>query len=111
MRYYLIDELDQGKIDKIKNALDSRQLRGSIEDIYYIPVPNTLLTEEQKAHINECGPYIMALETGDDWLKMELLVRARNKIRCSCITYADPVVREHLMAFVDEFIKELDIPV
>jgi hypothetical protein len=111
MRYYLIDELDQGKIKKIKDAMDAHGLRGAIEDIYYIPVPDNLLTEEQKDHCNECGPYILAAETGEDWLKMELLVRAQNKIRCSCITYAQPAVREELMTFIDDFIKELDIPV
>lgn len=111
MRYYLIDELDKTKIERIKAALDAKELRGSIDDVYYIPVPESCLTDEQKSHMNECGPYIMALETGEDWLKMELLVRARNKLRCSCITYAEPAVREQLMAIVDDFIKELDIPV
>ena len=44
-------------------------------------------------------------------LKLELLVRARGKIRCSCVSYATPAQREYIVDYLDAFIKEHDIAV
>ncbi len=111
MRYYLIDELYEEDVRRIEKALGEQGYAGGLEGIWYIPVPEDLLTDEQRAHLGECGPYILALETGETWLKMELLVRARNKLRCSCLAYAAPALRMHMIDFLDRFVRELDIPV
>jgi hypothetical protein len=111
MRYYVIDELRQGDLERIKESLATRGLTGGLDDIWYLPVPEEMLGDEQREHCGECGPYTMVLETGEDWLKLELLVRARGKLRCSCIAYATPELRARVMDWLDTLIRELDIPV
>jgi hypothetical protein len=111
MRSYRIEELLPDNVQRVKEALRAGGFEGAIDDIYYLPVPDELLTEEQRAHLDGCGPYIMAIESGKDWLKLELLVRARGRLRCSCICYASPTLRNHAIDFLDGFIRELDIPV
>lgn len=111
MRTYRIEEMRPESLQRIKEALAAAGLTGAIDDIYYFPVPEAFLTGEQREHQGSCGPYIMAIETGPDWLKLELLVRARGRLRCSCLCYAAPELRNHAIDFLDGFIRELDIPV
>ncbi|GAB6888610.1 hypothetical protein JCM13304A_21090 [Desulfothermus okinawensis JCM 13304] len=89
MRSYLIDEIPRADIEKIRTYLREKKFKSPIEDIFWIQVPEELLTSEQKEHISSCGPYIFSLELGRDFIKLELLVRATNKIRCSCISFAN----------------------
>ncbi len=110
MRLYTIEEIYPEHVDRIRTALEERGLNGSIEGLYWLPAPEDLLDEEQRNH-KDCGPHCLALELGKDWLRMELLVRGRNTIRCSCIAYAQPALREHMINWVDNLLKELDIPV
>ena len=115
MRNYLIEDISDEDYKKIVAALDEIKVNGPIEDIYYLPLPETLLQQEQKDHLGECGPYFMALEAikgiSDNQLKLELLVRGRNKIRCSCICYATSDQRRHMIEYLDQFIEELEISV
>lgn len=109
MRYYSLDELQPAEMARLKAALAQRGCAGAIEDIYYYPVPEADLTPEQRDHLTDCGPYVLALETGEDWLRLELLVRAKGRLRCGCIAYAAPEVRARAMAWVDALLRELDI--
>lgn len=115
MRNYVIEDIYDENIDKIEDGLKELGFMGPIEGMFYIPLPEGLLQQEQKDHLGECGPYMLALEVIRDIagnsLKMELLVRARNKIRCSCVCYCTPEQRAHMMDYLDTFIKDLDIAV
>lgn len=118
MRSYLIEDLFEGDIEKIVAALNEMKLNGPLEGIYYLPMPEEVLQPEQKEHLGECGPYFMALEIvegpsdmSESQLKLELLVRGRNKMRCSCISYATPPQRKHMIDYLDQFIEELEISV
>jgi len=115
MRTYLIEDLIDEDYDKVIKAFDELELKGPINGIYYIPIPEKLLQQEQQDHLNECGPYFMALESIKDLsgnlLKLELLTRSRNKIRCSCISYATSEQRNHMIEYLDQFIEELEISV
>ena len=95
----------------IEKQLTEKGFKGPLEHIFYIPFPYEMLTDEQQQHVNECGPYTLILETGRNWLKLELLVRGRGKLRCSCIRYCTPEQRQQMLDFLDNFIRELDIPV
>jgi len=111
MRSYLIDELNDGDTERILGALESRGYESPLEGVYYLPVPSDLLSEEQSAHARECGPYVLVLETGEGFLRLELLVRGRGKLRCSCIAYAGPELRRLAVTTIDTLIRECDVPV
>lgn len=116
MRAYLIEDIYDDNAATIVTALDEKGWRGGIEGIYYLPLPENLLDPEQVGHLEECGPFMMALEVvdrpGDTHdLKLELLVRAKGRMRCSCVKYADARQRAYMMELLDTFISELDISV
>ena len=111
MRSYLIDEISADHMVIIEKHLTEKGFKGALDHIYYIPFPMEMLTDEQQQHYNECGPYMLVLETGRNWLKLELLVRGHGKLRCSCISYCSPEQRQQMLDFLDNFIRELDIPV
>jgi len=111
MRWYTIDELYPKDVERIVAAMETRGMRGSIDGLYYITLPAELLSDEQTAHAAECGPYIMAIEVEEEFLRLELLVRARGKMRCSCVHYAGPETRAWAMNHLDTIIRELDIQV
>lgn len=111
MRWYTIDELLPADVKRIAAAMDARGMRGPIDGLYYIDVPAELLSDEQTAHAAECGPHVMAVEVEDEFLRLELLVRARGKMRCSCVHYAGPEARAWAMNQLDAIIREQDIQV
>lgn len=118
MRSYILEDLSEDDLKKIAASLDEMQLRGPLDGIYYLPLPEDLFQAEQNAHKDDCGPYFMALELvsgpsemSECHVRLELLVRARNKIRCSCVTYATPEQRRHMIDYLDQFLDELGIEV
>ncbi|MDQ7832747.1 MAG: hypothetical protein RDU30_13515 [Desulfovibrionaceae bacterium] len=111
MRSYLIEELTEDDMQSIKARLWEKGFKGALDDIYFIPFPVEMLNDEQTEHAAECGPYVLVLETGQDSIKMELLVRGKGRLRCSCISYCTPEQRNQMIDFLDNFIRELDIPV
>lgn len=111
MRSYLIDEISADNMEMIEKHLIEKGFKGPLEHIFYIPFPHEMLNDEQQQHYETCGPYTLILETGRNWLKLELLVRGRGKLRCSCIQYCTPEQRQQMIDFLDNFIRELDIPV
>lgn len=112
MRSYLIEDFYPEHLEKVLSSLRDKGLAGSLDGIFYLPVPPELLTEEQRDHAEECGPHIFVLEAVDEsTLKLELLVRAQGKLRCACVLYATPAQREHIIAWLDDFIRQLDISV
>ncbi len=104
MKSYLIDELTSEEIKNIKNSLEKMGLHSPIKDIFWFEVPEDILTPIQKKHLPSCGPYIFSLEIGDNWIKLELLIRATGKIRCSCISYANEAQRNYIIDMLEEII-------
>lgn len=116
MRCYLIEDIYPEQLEKITASLKDKGFSGSLDGVFYLPVPEDLLSDVQRAHAAECGPHMMVLEAAigenlEGFLKLELLVRAQNKLRCECVAYATPAQREHVMDFLDSFIRQLDISV
>jgi hypothetical protein len=85
------------------------ELSAGMEDLYWLPVPKNLLTPIQKQHEHECGPYVLALEILDEALRLELLVRARNKLRCDCVAYAEQKLVNHMILYLHALLDELQI--
>lgn len=112
MRSYLLEDFYPEQLEKMLAAFKDMGLAGSLDGIYYLPLPKDLLTEVQRDHAEECGPHMLVLEVLDEsTVKLELLVRARKKLRCECVAYATPAQREHIIAYLDDFLRQLDISV
>lgn len=93
MRQYSLTDVGEEGIRKLEKALTEKGLSASIAHLFWLPVPDSLLTALQKEHANTCGPHVLALETNRTGLSLELLVRARNKLRCDCIGWASQSLR------------------
>ena len=106
MRQYVIDELTKKELDAIKGILKERLEQGGTDNIFWLSIPDDLLSPIQYEHKN-CQPYSMAIEVGDSWVKFEELVRSRVNLHCRCIGYATPGQRDFLRRFIDSILKEL----
>ena len=105
MRSYCIDEIAPAELERIVRRLDSMDLSAGLEGLYWLPVPANLLTPIRKEHESECGPYVLALEILDDAVRLELLVRARNRLRCDCVAYAEHDLVSHMIAYVHALLE------
>ena len=109
MRRYCIDEFLPGELALLVERLDSMELSAGMEELYWLPVPQNLLTPLQTAHARECGPYALALEVLGESVRLELLVRARNRLRCDCVAYAEPRLIDHMISYLHGLLDELKI--
>lgn len=109
MKAYRIDELSAADIQKIAARLQAMELESEIQGLFWLPVPGSMLSPEQKEHEPLCGPYVMALETLEDGISLELLVRAKNKISCRCVQYASEELTLYMMKYVDSMLQDLQI--
>jgi hypothetical protein len=108
MKQYVIDELRPKDYELLKACLNQRYLFGDLEGIYWIPLEKEMLTDLQSQH-DACQPFYFALEIHENRLACELLVRTRNRLRCSCIGYATEIQRNWLIRSVDALFDELGI--
>lgn len=111
MRSFLIDEIIPEDLEKLEAWLTEQELGGGIDRLYHFLLPPKLLTPTQQEHAPECGPFYLAVETGRDWVKLELLVRAKRILRCACIAYATPEQEEHMRNYLENLLRDLSIPV
>jgi hypothetical protein len=109
MRSYFIQEIQPDKLQELAGELQQKGYQGPIDDIYWFQLPMEMLSPLQKEHFQDCGPYIVSLELGKGWLKLELLLRARNSFRCSCIGYADPRQRDYCIRLLEDILARLNI--
>jgi hypothetical protein len=78
MRSILFDELNNNEINNINNYLTKNTKNSNIDGLFWLILPNNILTvEQQKINIKH-GPYKIAIEIGKSWLKFELLIRTSN---------------------------------
>lgn len=111
MRTYRIEDLRREDLQRLTRTLQAKGLASGMDGLYWFPLPPELLMAEQREHAPRCGPHVLSLEVLDDALSLELLVRARGILRCSCIAYADQSQRAWGMDTLDTLLRELDIPV
>ncbi len=109
MRSYVIDSLEMDATKALAELLDSMDLQSSLGGIYWLPVPADFLTEIQKEHVQDCGPYVMALELDTSCVHLEFLVRAKNALHCTCVAYADTALQQHMMEYVNSLFAKLHI--
>ncbi|MFP4213919.1 MAG: hypothetical protein ACLFRL_07385 [Desulfohalobiaceae bacterium] len=109
MRSYFIEDIEPDKLQQLASSLQEKGYQGPIDDIYWLQLPEEVLTPLQLEHLQDCGPYIISLELGKDWLKLELLLRARNTFRCNCVGYADTKQRDYCIQLLEDFLARHDI--
>lgn len=105
MRQYVIDQLSREERANIESFLKRTLKTGPVDGIYWLGVPDDLLSPVQRDH-EECGPFFLAVELEDEAICFELLVRSQSNLHCSCIAYATPAQRDFVMRFVDNLVQE-----
>ena len=108
MRQYVVDELRADEVEKIKEYLDKYCDLSDMVGLYWLKIPGDILSPTQYEH-KSCQPHCAAIELGDKWVKFEMLVRSRQKIRCECVSYATPQQRTFLLSFVDNLLDQTGI--
>ncbi len=109
MRTYTIDQLEEADVAAINARLTEMELQAGLEGIYWLPVASDMLTELQREHLAQCGPYCLALEVGQAAVHLELLVRGQGRIRCECLSFAALSLRNHMIAYLENMLTELGI--
>ncbi len=105
MKQYVIDELRLDDYGIIKQYFDEYSKPGSIEGVYWLTIPDGILTETQSSH-TDCQPYYFALELDEQSLSCGLLVRTASSIRCHCINYATLDQRNWLIDTIDSILEQ-----
>ncbi|MBW1966467.1 MAG: hypothetical protein JRI48_03605 [Deltaproteobacteria bacterium] len=111
MRQYVVDELRPKEVEKIREYLDENCDLSDIEGLYWLKIPDDILSPAQYEH-KSCQPHCVAIELGDKWVKFEMLVRSRQKIRwirCKCVSFATHQQRAFLLSFVDNLLDRTGI--
>jgi len=108
MRAYLIDEISTQEMQRVKGFLEKHAVRSSLDQIFWVRIPEDLLTETQFLH-TQCQPHVFAVEVGPDWVKLEFFVRTLNSMRCECPAYCTPMQRDYIFRFGDNIIGQLKI--
>ncbi len=108
MRSIVLDELRPPDMEKLMGHLEAHLGASSLPDVFWLQVPDDLLTPTQREHA-DCGPHRVAVVLELDSLRLELLVRAAQSLRCSCTDYATSAQRDWLIAYLDDLIEQLEL--
>ncbi len=108
MKQYVIDELRIQDYEKIRAYLDDNFTSSDVDGIYWIPLDQDILTNEQAEH-TECQPFYFVADLEQNLMACELLVRSRSMMRCSCIGYATENQRNWFIRFIDAIFERLEI--
>ncbi len=109
MRWYGIDDLHFEDTAKLAVTLTDMGLASSLNGLFWLPVPANLLSTIQADHRESCGPHVMGLELEETSVRLELLVRAKSRLRCACVHYASPQLRDHMITWLDNLLAEQNI--
>ncbi len=110
MKQYVVDQLRPADELRVREFLERRYGPPALGAIFWVPLEEGLLSPTQSAH-RDCGPHCAAIELEGGRLSLELLIRSRQRLRCSCIAYASRAQREWLIGEIDAMLEELTISV
>ena len=85
---------------ELKKYLGQLEFTSSIPDLYWLPVPEEMLSKLQLEHLDSCGPYALALDTEGEEMVLETLVRAQNQLHCECIAFASEGLVQHMLDYL-----------
>ena len=105
MRQYVIDQLSREERANIETYLKRNLRPGTVDGVYWIEVPQDLLSAVQRDH-DECSPFFFAVVLEAESVYFELLVRSQTNLHCSCIAYASTSQREFVLQFAGRMLAE-----
>jgi hypothetical protein len=108
MRSYVIDEISNTDIHKIDSFLRQHAIRSSLDRIFWVQLPDMLLTETQSRH-PDCQPHVFAIELGPDWVRLEMFIRSLKNLRCSCPGYCTPEQMKFILEFAHQMVEQTGI--
>lgn len=108
MRQYLIDELGKSQMEQIVQYLEEHAQPSPVDGLFWIDLPDDLLAEAQYTHEN-CKPFCFSIELGEDYIKLEFLIRSKQTLHCNCIQYASKAQREFILGFAEKMLSEKGI--
>ena len=108
MRQYMIDQLSREERANIESYLKRTLQPGPVEGVFWLEVPQDLLSKDQRLH-DECAPFFFGVELTKEAVCFELLVRGQTNLHCSCIAYASAAQRDFVLQFVDKMLEEEQI--
>ncbi len=108
MRQYMIDQLSREERANIESYLKRTLEPGPVEGVFWLEVPQDLLSKDQRLH-DECAPFFFGVELTEEAVCFELLVRSQTNLHCSCIAYASAAQRDFVLRFVDKMLQEEQI--
>jgi len=108
MRAYLLDEISIADMKKIDDYLGQTATRSGLSQIYWIRMPDDLLSATQYQH-TRCRPHVFAVELGRDWVKLEFFVRSLKNMRCTCPAYCTEGQRNYIINFANSMLEHLSI--
>ena len=109
MRSLVFDELRQDDLDKVRNHLQETLQQSRLPDVFWLELPAEILSEAQREHGQSCGPHRLAVVLEEDSVRLELLVRAQESLRCACTGYVSKTQREFCLDFLDRLLEETAI--
>ena len=104
LQSFIFSDLPDGTTKRLIARLNELGMKSALDNLYWLPVPNVLLSSLQMEHYLTCGPYRMALELDKNTVTLELLTRALNTLHCECIAPASAALRTHMIDWLDGFI-------
>lgn len=108
MKQYVIDEFRLEDYEKVKRYFDEHLKAAGLFGVYWMTVPDDVLTDTQRSHIT-CQPYYVGIELEEDKLSCGLLIRSSQNIRCNCIDYATLEQRNWLIDTIDSMMMRIGI--
>ena len=94
---------------RVRQYLKEHATASSLEDIWWVDLPEDLLSPEQFAD-RDCRPFRFAVEVGREWGTLRALRVPHpqpKKMRCTCIDYATRQQRDFILAYADRLVEDL----
>ena len=110
MKQFVIDELRPAEYKKLKKLLDRNYNASSLEGIYWLPIAPQVLSGTQSKH-KDCQPFFFAVDLEPDRIIVELLVRTKNRLKCTCMGYATERQCTWLIHQIDDIFAQLEIKI
>lgn len=108
MKSYLIDEIGVADLKRIHQFLGGKAISSGVDGLFWVEVAPSVLTPLQQEHL-PCQPHVVAVETGQSFLKAELYLRTLRDMRCSCQDYCTPQQAHFVIEWVNAMLKDLSI--